>query len=101
MRWWGRGERDPVGEPTPGQPDTRPLTGSPSPALASRLRSGNDAQSGGKIGMAVRFEGADVVVVDVQHGGPAQAAGVLAGDVLLSIANEVQSGAVEEKESAL
>jgi S1-C subfamily serine protease len=78
MRSWFRAvERDRDGEEAP------------QPALASRIRPAQE--SGGKIGLAVRSEGSEVVVVSLKQGAPAELAGVMVGDVLLSIANEVQN----------
>ena len=61
----------------------------PAPALASQL----GAQGGnrrGRVGMGLRFRGAEVVVTTIIDGSPAALGGVRIGDVVLSVANEIQ-----------
>jgi len=65
-----------------------------SPALASRLASSTPCAgtSAGRVGMGVRFNGSNVIVVTVKQGGPACVFGVKIGDVLLAVANEIHVG---------
>jgi len=71
-----------------------PQTQRQSPTLALRIESSAQCAgtSAGRVGMGVRSNGSNVIVVTVKQGGPACVFGVKVGDVLLAVANEIHVG---------